>query len=214
MKTSSSDGPVAVLPAAGMRAVEAEAFAAGRVTSRAAMERAGQGVAAAILRHRPPGRALVLCGPGNNGGDGFVVARLLAAQGWQIEARMLGAGAAAGPDAAAMRHLWEGGTGTADLLSAPLPGPGPDLLVDALFGIGLARRIEGAPAVRLAEISALARGAFRVAVDLPSGLDADRGTVLGMTLPADLSVTFHCRKPAHDLRPDLCGAVEIVDIGL
>ncbi len=216
MKMSGPKGSQEVLSAEAMRRLEEAAFAAGRIGSRAAMERAGQGVAAQILvRHPVPGRALVLCGPGNNGGDGYVVARVLRDRGWDVRAMALGRREAAGPDAAAMRQLWEerGGTGALD---DPLPDPFPDVLVDALFGIGLSRGIAGPLGLRLGEIAAAAArsGAMRIAVDLPSGVDADRGEELGAVLPADLTVTFHCRKPAHGLRPDLCGEVKVVDIGL
>ncbi|WP_171060792.1 NAD(P)H-hydrate epimerase [Poseidonocella sp. HB161398] len=205
-----------MLAAAEMRQLEQAAFDSGRVSSRAAMERAGQGVAAEILALRPePGRALILCGPGNNGGDGYVIARLLHGNGWDVTVAALGRREAAGADAAANRALWEALGPVGDLLEMPLP-EAPDAVVDALFGIGLGRGIGGALAGRFEAVSALARasGALRVAVDLPSGLDADSGRAEGAVLPADLTVTFHCRKPAHQLRADLCGTVKVVDIGL
>ena len=197
-----------------MQALERAAFANGTVTSRQAMERAGQGVAAAILgRLAGPAPALVLCGPGNNGGDGYVIARALAAAGWPVT--VLALGMPAGADALAMRALWDASGPAGDLLAAPLPAD-PAVTVDAVFGIGLARPLAGALVPRLDAIARLAAaaGALRVAVDLPSGLDADTGKVLGTTLPADLTVTFHLRKPAHVIRRDLCGQVEVVDIGL
>ncbi|WP_371743903.1 NAD(P)H-hydrate epimerase [Mangrovicoccus sp. HB161399] len=216
MKSRESKGSQEVLSAEAMRHLEEAAFAGGRISSREAMERAGQGVAAGILaRHPQPGRVLVLCGPGNNGGDGYVVARILHGRGWTVRVAALGRPEAAGPDAAANRHLWEARGGIARLPD-PLEDGAADVLVDALFGIGLSRGISGELGAQLEEIAAdaAAAGTLRVAVDLPSGLDADSGAALGTVLPADLTVTFHCRKPVHGLRPDLCGEVKVVDIGL
>ena len=222
----------ALLTAAAMRAAEQAAFAAG-CDARALMERAGAEVVAAIFERFPelggrgPGperQAAVLCGPGGNGGDGYVIARRLAERGWRVRVLALGR-PAEGSDAAAMAAAWAAIGGEvedlaaldAPALSRAVAAPGA-LLVDALFGIGLARPLSGA----LAELGAdegdgpAVPGVRRVAVDVPSGLCADSGRRLGGALPADLTVTFHAAKPGHFLAdgPRLCGRLAVRDIGL
>ncbi|WP_102223536.1 NAD(P)H-hydrate dehydratase [Acidimangrovimonas sediminis] len=225
-----------VLTAAAMRAEEAAAIGSGAVTGRELMERAGAGVVEALLSRWPefaadPGRALVLCGPGNNGGDGYVVARLLHGRGWAVELFALGDLTALPPDAAANTARWRDlgdihpldPEAVADLETlaggAVAGGAGiraPDLVIDALFGTGLSRPLSG---VALAGLrAAAASGAPLVAVDILSGLCADSGRVLGKaTLPeAALTVTFHRAKPGHFLADGavLSGRVEVADIGL
>lgn len=206
-----------MLTAGQMRSLEADAIAAGRVSGLTLMDRAGAGVVDAILDQWPdladaPGRAVVLCGPGNNGGDGYVVARLLAARGWEVGVFALGDPARLPPDARANHDRWAA-TGSVDpLAQAPAALPGADLVVDALFGIGLARGLD--PAV-CAVLAAVPSGACRVAVDLPSGRDTDSGAVLGAcAFDADLAVTFHAPKPVHGVLAAEGVAVAIVDIGL
>jgi len=203
-----------LLTAAQMRARETAAIESGGVTGRELMERAGRGVVGAVCDEWPElaattHRAAVLCGPGNNGGDGFVVARLLAERGWQVTAFALGDPGRLPPDAAANQARWSalGETRTLDE-AAPEEA---DLVVDALFGTGLARPLEGA----LADL--VSRRAPRcVAVDIPSGLCADSGRVLGAAMRADLTVSFHSAKPGHYLGdgPDHCGTLAVADIGL
>lgn len=207
-----------------MRATEAAAIAAGRVTGLALMERAGAATVTAIFETWParaarPGRALILCGPGNNGGDGFVVARLLAARGWQVTVRFFGRAETLPPDARINHDRWARIGPVLPLDPAappplsPAPDlPAPDLIVDALFGIGLSRPLAGF-APLFAALGAC--GAPVVAVDLPSGCDADAGpeTAAWPACPADLIVTFHRAKPAHGARAP--GAVlRVMDIGL
>jgi hydroxyethylthiazole kinase-like uncharacterized protein yjeF len=216
-----------LLTAAGMRAVEQAAIASGRVTGLALMERAGQGVVQAMLGWRPeliaPHRAVVLCGPGNNGGDGFVVARLLRQRGWEVELFLLGEEARLPPDAAAMCLRWremgeirpsvrfdDGGTDQSGESC---------LIVDALFGTGLTRPLSG-EAARLANAIGRRSAGSVIAIDLPSGLCADSGRLL-VAGPdpgprAGLTVTFHAAKAGHFLAegPDRCGALRIADIGL
>ena len=206
-----------MLTAGQMRSLEADAIAAGRVSGLTLMDRAGAGVVDAILDQWPdladaPGRAVVLCGPGNNGGDGYVVARLLAARGWEVGVFALGDPARLPPDARANHDRWAA-TGAVDpLAQAPAALPGADLVVDALFGIGLARGLD--PAV-CAVLAAVPSGACRVAVDLPSGRDTDSGAVLGAcAFVADLAVTFHAPKPVHGVLAAEGVAVAVVDIGL
>ncbi len=210
------DGQQTILTAAEMRALEGRAIASGAVSGLELMERAGRGVVEAVLQHWPElargaHRALVLCGPGNNGGDGYVVARLLAGRGWQVTVLALGDPARLPPDAAANRARWEK-IGPVHPLTDDARPAEADLVVDALFGIGLARP------VRLPLDSLRRAGRRAVAVDLPSGLDADTGQVVGdgAVFPAELTVTFHALKPGHvsGLGPELCGTVVVCDIGL
>ncbi|RDC75387.1 NAD(P)H-hydrate dehydratase [Rhodovulum sp. 12E13] len=223
-----------LLTSAQMRAIERAAFDSGAVSSLEAMERAGRGVVTAALADLPdeagrPGHAVVLCGPGNNGGDGYVVARLLHARGWRVEVFAMGDPERMSDDARANRDRWAA-LGPIGPLEPAVAGQGarPDLLVDALFGTGLARPIpEDAvachEAVRGREGGAACRA---VAVDAPSGLDCDTGRLL---LPepvvdaagrprvrADLTVTFHAAKLGHYLGegPAACGRLAVHDIGL
>ncbi len=170
------------------------------------MERAGAAVADAIVERFSLRPVAVLCGPGNNGGDGYVVARLLKERGWPVELRALAAPET--PDAKAAAARWDGPTVAFD---APL---GARLYVDALFGAGLSRPMNGdaaAMASRLAD-----RPDSVVAIDVPSGLPGDTGHPEGPTVRAGLTVTFHAKKPAHVLEPghSLCGEVVVADIGL
>lgn len=217
-----------ITTAAQMRAIESTAMASAKVTGAALMERAGQFVVDAIFQewpqftetHHPLGwRALILCGPGNNGGDGFVVARLLAAAGWQVEVRMMGEAGHLPPDAGTAHDRWRA-VGAVQPLSTDAPVDA-DLLIDALFGIGLSRPVSGLQPL-FDTINAARRnlGLHVVSIDIPSGLCTDSGRVLG-TAPdacvvADLTVTFHRPKPGHLLAegPQLCGHLVVGDIGL
>ncbi len=210
-----------LLTAAEMRATEAAAIAAGRVTGLALMERAGEGVVAAIAAHWPdgtPGRALVLCGPGNNGGDGFVIARILAAHGRDVAVHLAGDPARLPPDARTNALLWaEGGGAILPIEDAPPALKGAALIIDALFGTGLVRPLSADLRDLIAAIDRARRqGARVVAVDIPSGLCADSGRPLGAAVTADLTVTFHAEKLGHRLSdgPPHCGALRIVDLGL
>lgn len=208
---------VEVLTTAQMKAVEAAAMAAGEVTGLELMERAGAGVVDAICAAWPgvARRAVVLCGPGNNGGDGYVVARLLAGRGWQVQVAALAAPVTA--DATAMRAAWEGAViGVSDL-------DWPDfrasaVVVDAMFGIGLARDVV-AGVWGLLEM-AKTSGCKLVAVDILSGLCADSGRVRAeggyLDWPADLTVTFERPKPGHylDKGGELTGALVVVPLRL
>jgi NAD(P)H-hydrate epimerase len=198
--------PRAILTAGEMRAAEAAWFAGGG-DSFALMQRAAAEVArAAAARLRPGGRVLVLAGPGNNGGDGHVAAQLLADAGFDVQVTAAGTPAAGG-DAARARAGWKGPTGPAD-------PAGFDLILDALFGIGLARPLEGEPArlVRAANASAVPI----LALDIPSGVNADSGAVPGPAIRAAETLTFHTPKPGHLLLPGRthCGRLQVADIGL
>lgn len=174
------------------------------------MEAAGRAVADVVRRRRPKVPVAVLCGPGNNGGDGFVAARHLAAAGWPVRLGLLGGRGRLAGEAAHHASLWEGAV---EPLSPALL-EGAALAVDAIFGAGLSRPVDG---VARAVIEALAaRRIATVAVDVPSGLDGTSGEVRGAAAPADVTVTFFRKKPGHLLLPGrlLCGTIVVADIGI
>jgi hydroxyethylthiazole kinase-like uncharacterized protein yjeF len=193
-----------------MYAADRAAVAAG-VESLRLMENAGAAVAREIAQRWPrAGTAAIVCGPGNNGGDGFVAARHLAERGYAVRLGLLGDQARLSGDAAAMAERWQG---EVEPLDARLLD-GADLIVDAMFGAGLTRAIEGEPAALLA--AADANPAPLIAIDVPSGVDGTSGQVLGTAPRAALTVTFFRKKPGHVLAPGrfLCGEVVLVDIGI
>lgn len=171
------------------------------------MENAGGGAADAILSRYAPQPVMVLCGPGNNGGDGFVIARHLRAAGWPVRLALMGDPARLRGDAATMARRWEG---EIEALTGGCLGEAA-LVVDALFGAGLSRPLEGVPA----ELAEASRGRTVVAVDVPSGVRGDDGGHDGPVFRADLTTTFFTLKPGHLLAPGrfLCGHVEVIDIG-
>lgn len=173
------------------------------------MERAGRAVASVIQQHFKPCRVLVLCGSGNNGGDGFVAARTLQELGWQVTVSLYGRVEALKPHAAESAKSCQGGLQAfdTDLLE------NTDLVVDAIFGIGLDRPLE--PPVSTMLKAASQAGIPIVAVDLPSGTHCDTGMDMG-GVQSYLTVTFACKKPAHLLLParDLCGKIVVADIGI
>lgn len=175
------------------------------------MERAGKGVADSVSRRARPGqRILVLCGPGNNGGDGFVAARLLRERGFAVTLALAGERAALTGDAAVMAARWPGAV-------EPLAASRPEeaaLVVDALFGAGLSRPLSGEVADLVERVNAVE--AAVVAVDVPSGLSGETGQAQGPVLRADETVTFFRLKPGHLLQPGraLCGVTTLIDIGI
>jgi NAD(P)H-hydrate epimerase len=190
-----------------MGAADAFAVAAG-TPSLTLMDNAGRAVAEAILARFAPCDTLVLCGPGNNGGDGYVVARLLAAQGFAVRVAAMGEPKG---DAAVMAEKWNGGT----LPLSPGALQGAGLIVDALFGAGLARPLDGAAAQMVDAVNA--SGKAVVAIDMPSGVAGNSGEALeGLAIRAGLTVTFFRKKPAHLLQPgrSLCGEIVLADIGI
>jgi hydroxyethylthiazole kinase-like uncharacterized protein yjeF len=175
------------------------------------MERAGRAVAEAVARRHPPGsRVAVVAGPGNNGGDGFVAARLLDERGYRVRLLLLGERARLKGDAAAAAGRWRGAVAPAD---APALA-GSDVIVDALFGAGLDRAVEGTARALIEAINQC--GAPVVAVDLASGVNGTTGAVMGTAVRATRSVTFFRRKLGHVLMPGRlhCGPVEVADIGI
>ena len=205
-----------LLTAAQMRAIERAAIESGEVTGLELMERAGQGVVDAIFEEWPElgnegetHRAIVLCGPGNNGGDGFVVARLLNEAGWAVEVFLYGDAEKLPPDARASYERW-----CSAGIVTPLEDIGrgyyenADIVVDGFFGTGLVRPlpIECSVPLRDAYLNLdQPNGPRIVAVDVPSGLCADSGLVLRQDddfrfFPrAHLTVTFHQAKNGHYL---------------
>jgi hydroxyethylthiazole kinase-like uncharacterized protein yjeF len=174
------------------------------------MQRAGEAVATEIMARWTPRPTLVLCGPGDNGGDGFVAAAKLAAAGWPIRVAALAEPSRMKGAAAEAAERWSGGV---DILSSACVA-GAALVIDALFGAGLSRPL--APEVEQTLRACQTAGAPIVAVDLPSGLNGDTGGALSFAATAALTVTFHRKKLAHVLEPgrELCGEVVVADIGL
>ncbi len=212
---------------ADMRAAEAKAIASGKVTGAELMERAGEAVVDAALDEWPelaegPKKGIVLCGPGNNGGDGFVVARLLAERGWTVEVILLGDPGKLPEDARKNYDKWVA-------LGPVLPmgkidgwavmQKHPDLIVDAVFGTGLSRKVPWEFVMISQELNLYEMNAGRepiVAIDIPSGVNSDTGEELGEALGSNLTVTFHKAKLGHHLGRGkvLSGKVVVRDIGL
>jgi hydroxyethylthiazole kinase-like uncharacterized protein yjeF len=192
-----------------MAAADAAGIAAG-IPGRELMENAGAAVADALTARFGRAPTVVLCGPGNNGGDGFVVARRLAAAGWPIRVALLGQQAQLRGDAAGAAAAWSGST--VSLEPSVLDGSG--LVVDALFGAGLARPLEGVARTTVEAVASAGRPV--VAVDIPSGIDGDTGEVRGAAPRGQLTVTFHRPKPGHLLLPGRAhtGELVVADIGI
>ena len=190
-------------------------------TAIALMENAGRAVAEAIQQRWMSCPVSVLCGPGNNGGDGFVVARLLAEDGWPVRVALLGEKASLKNEALHHAGRWQGAIETLN----PAVLEGAELVVDALFGAGLNRALQG-PALETLVAAAAMRLPI-VAIDVPSGLEGNTGaapraassavsSAVPSAIPSALTVTFFRKKPAHLLYPgrQLCGEVVVNDIGI
>ncbi len=182
----------------------------GGVSGATLMEAAGAGIADIILGDWPTGRCLVVCGPGNNGGDGYVIARYLMDSGWEVDVASVVDPSVLKGDAAVMRDKWVG-----DILSPhEVVITNLDLVVDAVFGAGFSRFLEE-------DVSKLLSGIKKasvpvVAVDVPSGVNGDTGAVDPNAIPAAMTVTFFRAKPGHFLYPgrSFCGKLRIIDIGI
>ena len=174
------------------------------------MEAAGKACADAIMQRFERCQVAVLCGPGNNGGDGFVIARQLRHAGWGVSIFLIGDREALKGDAGHVAHKWNGPVYslTEDAID------NADLIVDALFGAGLSKDIEGTPRALIE--SATERGTPVMSVDVPSGTDGDSGAVRGAAFAANLTVTFFRKKAAHLLFPGRanCGEIVVADIGI
>lgn len=174
------------------------------------MENAGRAIAAQIKNRWASRPIAILCGPGNNGGDGFVVARLLAEEGWPVKVGLLGALDGLTGDAAGAATRWKGPVHTLD--NGILDGA--ELVVDALFGAGLSRPLDGSARDVIQSINE--RNLPCVAVDVPSGVSGDTGEILGVAPQCRLTVTFFRRKPGHVLMPGrvFAGNTVVVQIGI
>ncbi len=204
-----------LLTADEMRRIEGAAIESGVVSGWQLMRAAGEGAVAAVFARFPElaassYRAVVLCGPGNNGGDGFVMARVLRGWGWEVAVYLLGDAERLPPDARRAFEAWEGPVAPLDQAQVR----GAQLVVDAVFGTGLTRGLPEGLTRPLAE--ARAAGAYIVAVDVPSGLDPTTGAADPATVPADLTASFHREKLGHVIGagPELSGDVVVIDIGL
>jgi ADP-dependent NAD(P)H-hydrate dehydratase / NAD(P)H-hydrate epimerase len=174
------------------------------------MQAAGRAVADAVCV-RLQGRAvLVVAGPGNNGGDGFVAARILRERGHDVRVLFVGERAKLKGDAAEVAALW----GEAIEQAAPEQVAGAVLIVDALFGAGLDREVTGLPRALIEAMNGVAGPV--IAVDLPSGVNGTTGAVMGAAVRATHTVTFFRRKPGHLLLPGRlhCGTLDLADIGI
>lgn len=199
-----------LLTPAQMARADAFAIASG-TPGIALMERAGAAVARVAERLcRTRGRVKILCGPGGNGGDGLIAARLLAARGYRVETFLLGKRDMLRGDAALAGARYGGPVGAA----GEFDPQGADLVIDALFGAGLARDLDGVARSSVERMAAFAGPIL--AVDIPSGVDGETGRVRGAAAPARTSVTFFRAKPGHLLLPgrEYVGALEVADIGL
>lgn len=181
------------------------------------MEKAGKAVVEAAASWRRTGsRVVVVAGPGNNGGDGFVAARLLAERGYDVQVHLVGDPAKLKDDAALAAKKWDGP------VTAVRPGDqdganelvGADIVIDALFGAGLDRPVDGLTRAMIEAMNA--QSAPVVAVDLPSGINGTSGAVMGAAVNAAQTVTFFRKKPGHLLIPGRlhCGAISVADIGI
>ena len=189
-----------------MIAAEQRAIDAG-TSVEALMERAGAALAEAAFRYAGRMPVLILVGPGNNGGDGYVAARHLAERGVQVRIAAL-----AEPKSAAAKWAkvqWAGDVEALDVATRPAP-----LLIDALFGTGLKKGLEDTANQQFLRLAAAAN--VRVACDMPSGVETDSGAILSEVPDFDLTVTFGALKPAHRLAPAMhwCGRVVSADIGV
>jgi hydroxyethylthiazole kinase-like uncharacterized protein yjeF len=173
------------------------------------MENAGAAVVRVIKERFAPCHAVILCGSGNNGGDGFVVARILKLEGWQVSLALLGDIGNLKGDAAIAAEKYSGEV--IALEDAPIEDA--DLIIDAIFGIGLKRPADGVVADIIERIG---RNVPVIAVDIPSGLASNCGDTVGVAFKADLTVTFTRKKLCHVLYPakKYCGEVVVVDIGI
>ncbi len=203
-----------VLTAQQMRLAEQAAVAAGTPLI-VLMERAGLAVAEQVMARYTKRPTIILCGPGNNGGDGFVAARHMAAKGWPVRILLYGKLEELTPEAKVAASRWRGAVITASVsVMENALQKGAQLIIDAFYGIGLRRAITGEAAAILQLIN---RSRLPiVSVDIPSGLNADTGQVFGQSAVADLTICFFRKKLAHVLMPGrmLCGEIIVMDVGI
>jgi hydroxyethylthiazole kinase-like uncharacterized protein yjeF len=179
------------------------------------MEAAGRAVADAVGHRFTVGtRVVVLCGPGNNGGDGFVAARILRERGYVVSLLLLGDRDRLAGDARAAAERWPGAVDAATAAGVAREAAKCGVVVDALYGAGLSRPLDGEARAIVEAVNTARRRV--IAVDLPSGIDGATGRVMGAAVRAELSVTFFRMKPGHLLLPGRlhCGKVITADIGI
>lgn len=196
-----------LLSVAEMQKAEQQAIKQG-ISGWQMMQVAGKGVAGLVMQYYDQRKVLVLCGPGNNGGDGYVAAQALHEAGWDVQVKALG-GALEG-DAATAQKNYKGA-----YFSEAIESVSDDtILIDALFGTGLTRAIDGE--YRQIVEALAAKKLTVVAVDIPSGIHGDSGELMGAAIPAELTVTFGAKKRGHALYPgkEYCGRIFLVDIGI
>ncbi len=199
-----------LLTTAEMAAADRLAIAGG-IAGSELMESAGRAVAEAVAERHPSGsRILVVAGLGNNGGDGFVAARLLAERGARVEIMLLGDVGRLKSDAALAAKKWTGPVAAAE----PRALAGAEVVIDALFGAGLDRPVEGTARALIEAINAGSAPVY--AVDLPSGINGTSGSALGVAVKATHTITFFRKKPGHLLLPGRlhCGTIAVADIGI
>ena len=174
------------------------------------MENAGRAVADAAAAVPEGRRVVIVAGPGNNGGDGFVAARHLAERGYSVRVSFVGQEARLKGDAALAAERWSGPVEQA----SPVSLADCDIVIDALFGAGLDREVEGLPRAMIQAMNASRVPV--IAVDLPSGVNGTTGAVMGIAVNATHTVTFFRRKTGHMLLPGRlhCGAIQVADIGI
>ncbi|MGH6705231.1 MAG: NAD(P)H-hydrate dehydratase [Sphingomicrobium sp.] len=194
-----------ILTAEAMRAAEAKAIAEGTAET-LLMERAGAALAEAVRLYIGPRPTLVLCGPGNNGGDGYVAARHLKEQGYPVRVAAL-----AEPTAEAAKWARNGWDGEVEQFAEAAPAA---IVIDCLFGTGLSRGLQADVSKRLHSL--VEQALVAVACDLPSGVASDDGSFLSPIGAYDLTVTFGALKPSHRLMPAMAsmGRVVLADIGI
>lgn len=181
------------------------------VASHTQMENAGRGVAEEVVRRFPRGtKVAVLCGPGNNGGDGFVAARALRERGYQVRLALLGKIEDLPTDAKEMARRWDE---TIEPMGLSVIETA-EVLIDAIWGAGLRGPINGVPA-QIIE-AATERELPVIAVDVPSGVDMTDGRIHGIAFKANTTITFFRRKTGHILQPgrNYCGEIKVIDIGI
>ena len=210
-----------VLSRAEVRELDRRAESEAGIPTLALMERAGRGATALILEYFPTlRRAVIVCGAGNNGGDGFVVARLLCEHGWSPSVFLVGEPAKLRGDALHNSRLWaEAGASTTQVDETSLSEleralGDAELVVDALFGTGLDRDLAGLPRAAIDRMNRAA--APKVALDLPSGIDADTGVPHGVAVRAERTATFAAKKRGllTPLGAAHAGAVDVVSLGI
>jgi hydroxyethylthiazole kinase-like uncharacterized protein yjeF len=183
---------------------------AGGIAGIELMENAGRAVADAAGAVLQGQRVVIVAGPGNNGGDGFVAARHLAERGYSVRVSFVGEQKRLKGDAALAADRWSGPVEEA----SPVSLTDCDIVIDALFGAGLARDVEGLPRAMIRAMNAAA--VPLIAVDLPSGVNGTTGAVMGVAVNATHTVTFFRRKTGHLLLPGRlhCGTIGVADIGI